>query len=225
MLATLAVLRDEAAVLDEVGRRRRWPRRGARSASTSTSCRPRSRGSSLQRLADERLAGGPSIAAHVDAIVALARRPGPRLARPARRSARHLRVRARQDRAGRARPPSRCHRRCSDPRPGRVRRRRAACPSGDRSRSPTARSPRTRWRHARGPRRGGRATGCARSGWAARSRCRTCSPTARSRASARAPAARGGLRRGDRVGARAWRPGSGFASDRKPGPGCGWPGA
>ena len=87
VLATLAMLRDEAAVLDDVvdavlreGVRQRvdddglaHPPAEARAAAaraakarrgaawTSPACRPRSRGSSLQRLADE--AGGPSSAA------------------------------------------------------------------------------------------------------------------------------------------------------------------
>ena len=178
------------------GRHAAWRRSRRRGGAGSTALAP----AAARRLVLQRLAGGAaaSLATHAEAIVALATRRE-RLARPARRSARHLRVRARQDRspAPTAEPmPARL------PIPGRVAfgagvlvSERGPFAIADGTLAEDALAP--RWRSAPGA----RATGCARSGSAAASRCRTCSPTARSRASA-PPAARRALRRRDRVGAR-----------------------
>ena len=90
-------------------RRGRTPSSGAATRGVRTPCvdarlRARRAGSAGHRSGSPADAGAARLAAHADAILALAARGGTARARPARRAARRVRVRAGADRARRARP-------------------------------------------------------------------------------------------------------------------------
>ena len=221
MLGTLAQLREEAEALDALVDAALGGE-GRMAATTLRALPP-----ALARLVLQRLAGaaGGTVGAsrpHSDAILALPQ-AADGLARPARRSARHLRVRARQDRS---RAPDRRSAARALPVPGRV-----AFGAGElvSERGPFAVADGTlaadalapRWRSAPW-RPGDRMRPLGLGGSKSLQDLFTDRKVPRERAP---PAARGGLRRGDRVGARAWRRASDSGSDADTGRECGLPGS
>ena len=190
---TLALLRDEAEVLDLAV--------DAAVDADLTTLPP-----ALARLVLQRMAGDVPIGAHADAIVALARKGGTAsldLPGGLRATSEYGRVTIERPRATPVPTP-----RCS-----RCRARRASAKASSRASSARGTWPasRRRWRCARG----GRATGCDRPAWAAPSPCRTSSPTARSRARAVTPCPSSSPTARSR-GSREWRPASGSAPRTSP---------
>ncbi len=220
VLRTLALLRDEAAVLDAAVGAALTDEQAALAALPPALARL-----CLQRLADDACGPGrpaPAIAARAGELLALGGGEGSAaldLGGGLRAVAEYGRLRFET-----GTPDAGGARAARDPRPRRLRRRRADLRGrrGARARRRHARPRRARGRRSRSA-RGGPATGCARSGSAAAARCRTSSPTGRSRARegsgcpSSSPAARS-------PGCRASRPASASGSARARGGAPGWPG-